>query len=214
MEFAAHRAFEAGGRGLALSGTRRRGPRIRRKYLQPRIWIPAGIGIGVLAAAEPTPLSLLFGLPLVAAGVALRTWACGHLTKTDELAVSGPYAHVRHPLYLGTLLIVTGFLLAASHEVASAALAGFLAVFFGRYLPRKERSEAMRLAQRHGEAFEAWREAVPPLWPRLRPWKAPPELGLAASRWEWRRYQENHEAGTLLVVVAALLLLWMRPLGG
>ena len=47
------------------------------------------------------------------AGGAVRVWAAGYLFKTHELAMWGPYAYVRHPLYLGRLLLLCGFTLMA-----------------------------------------------------------------------------------------------------
>src|SRR5262245_40236752 len=41
------------------------------------------------------------GVLLILAGLAVRTWAAGTLRKQRELAVTGPYAWVRHPLYCG-----------------------------------------------------------------------------------------------------------------
>jgi hypothetical protein len=33
----------------------------------------------------------------------LRIWASGHLVKNKVLTVTGPYAYVKNPLYIGTL---------------------------------------------------------------------------------------------------------------
>jgi protein-S-isoprenylcysteine O-methyltransferase Ste14 len=50
--------------------------------------------------SHPDFRSLAWGLPLSLVGLWLRGWAAGHLEKNVRLAVSGPYAHVRNPLYL------------------------------------------------------------------------------------------------------------------
>ena len=68
-----------------------------------RLRVPAGF---VMVAAfawfsHPTPHSLAGWLAGVAAGLALRAWAAGHLAKNQRLAISGPYAFTRNPLYLG-----------------------------------------------------------------------------------------------------------------
>ncbi len=88
--------------------------------------------------SEPTPRSLLWGLPVSVLGLWLRGWAAGHLAKNARLATSGPYAWVRNPLYLGTLLVAAGLTLAAQ----SPWLAGlFAAVFLLVYLPAIELEE-------------------------------------------------------------------------
>ena len=52
----------------------------------------------VLGFAHPTGTLLAAGTALVAAGLAVRAWAAGHLRRDQPLTTSGPYAYVRHPL--------------------------------------------------------------------------------------------------------------------
>ena len=52
---------------------------------------------------RPSWTSLAVGIPVSMLGLAIRAWAAGHLEKNLALAESGPYAHVRNPLYIGTL---------------------------------------------------------------------------------------------------------------
>ena len=63
--------------------------------------------------SAPDAVSLAVGIPIASLGRALRAWAAGHLEKNRTLAQSGPYAHVRNPLYLGTLTAAAGFAIAA-----------------------------------------------------------------------------------------------------
>jgi protein-S-isoprenylcysteine O-methyltransferase Ste14 len=49
------------------------------------------------------------GLLLVIGGLLVRTWAAGTLRKRRELATTGPYAWIRHPLYFGSFLMMVGF---------------------------------------------------------------------------------------------------------
>ncbi|MDH4017684.1 MAG: hypothetical protein OEV20_10115 [Actinomycetota bacterium] len=178
---------------------------IRPKNLKPRFWPAYLAGALALALSAPTPGSVLAGLPLLAAGIAVRSWGAGHLVKNDLLICSGPYAHVRHPFYLGTLCIGVGFAVMLGGRSALVSLALLLPWFFGFYFPRKERIEASRLADLYGEAFERYREAVPALWP-TRPAYASGD----AARWSWSRYDANNELGTLLACLAgfALVGIW------
>ena len=48
---------------------------------------------------------------LMLAGLAVRSWASGTLRKGKGLTTWGPYRLCRHPLYLGTMLLITGFVL-------------------------------------------------------------------------------------------------------
>ena len=71
-----------------------------------------GFVLALALLSSPTPLSVAAGALLLIAGEAVRLWAAGHLRKSVELVTVGPYRHVRHPLYLGRLLILTGLFLA------------------------------------------------------------------------------------------------------
>ena len=159
-------------------------------------------------AAQPRPTRW----PLIAAGAALRGWGAGHLVKNDALTTTGPYAHLRHPLYLGTLLIATGFALLLGGYWSLALLAALWPWFALGYFPRKERLESARLSALYGDAFERYRAAVPALWPRWRAWRAPRDAAEPA-RWRVSRYSDNNELGTLIAIVLALLLLALRARG-
>ena len=104
------------------------------------------------------------------------------------------------------VLILTGLCIMAylPYHLSWVALAVGYAVFFGYYLPRKERVEPARLREVHGEAFERYYRAVPALFPTLRPY---PEG--ASSGWSSDRMLRNREhwmvVGFLLI---SLLLLW------
>ena len=133
-----------------------------------------GFVLALALLSSPTPLSVAAGALLLIAGEAVRLWAAGHLRKSVELVTVGPYRHVRHPLYLGRLLILTGLCVACRFEAGSPylwnaiLLAVSLGVFFGYYLPRKERVESARLRRLHGEAFERYRRSVPAILPQVR----------------------------------------------
>ncbi len=163
--------------------------------------------LATLAAfAKPNPLSLVAGGLLLVAGEALRIWAAGHLHKTERLITSGPYCWVRHPMYLGRLLLLSGVGVAAwlPHYLSLAVLAGGYALFFAYYLPRKERVEGARLALQHGVNYEAYREAVPALFPGRSSWKS------GAEPWRKERFMRNREGLTSLVLLAYFLLLALR----
>lgn len=183
----------------------------RAKNLRGRFLPVAVVAAIALAWHEPRPLPLLVGAVAVLGGVALRTWAAGHLVKRDELTVSGPYAHVRHPLYLGTLVIGTGFALALG-GAGPWLMAVLLGWFFACYAPAKERAESARLEELHGGAYTSYRARVRALLPSLAPVAAP---GAATSDrvWQLARYDANNELGTLLGVAAGVALLALRAAG-
>jgi len=183
----------------------------RRKNLSLRLLPAYALAIAAFALARPTPLSFALGSLLVALGAALRCWGAGHLVKNDLLSVAGPYAHLRHPLYAGTLCLALGFGVIAGGWALALVLGGFLPVFFLYYFPYKERIESARLELRHGPDYVEYRDAVPALLPSLA--RFTPTAGSATGeRWSFERLCENDEHGTLLGIGLALVLLALRPL--
>jgi protein-S-isoprenylcysteine O-methyltransferase Ste14 len=187
---------------------------VRLKNLRLRFLPFFVLGAAALVYARPSLWSILPGVALVLAGEALRSWGAGHLVKNHELTVSGPYAHVRHPLYAGSLLVGTGFSLMVGGRAAVLLLALLLPWFFLDYFPRKERIESARLERRYGEAYAAYRRRVPALLPRLSPWRgtsashAP--TSSARARWSGDRFVGNNELGTALALAAGLGIFALR----
>ena len=88
--------------------------------------------------SKPLLKSIAIGLPISLLGLSIRGWAAGHLVKNQQLATGGPFAYVRNPLYVGTLITALGIVIAAR----SAALAViFFLVFMLVYLPVIELEE-------------------------------------------------------------------------
>ena len=160
----------------------------------------------MVAFSRPTPTGVTVGFLIAAVGETIRFWAAGHLLKTAELVTSGPYRYTRNPLYLGRLLIFSGLCVMARfpYGLNWVVLVVGLAVFFGYYLPRKERVEPARLAEVHGTAFERYLRAVPALFPTTRPY---PDAGV--SGWSSDRMLRNREHYMVVGIVAVtLFLLW------
>ena len=78
--------------------------------------------------ATPTWDSLVLGVPIAVVGEAIRVWASGHLVKGKEVTTSGPYALVRHPLYVGSSVMGLGFVIAASSWLVAAVVCCYLIV--------------------------------------------------------------------------------------
>ena len=156
------------------------------------------------------PWGLYAGVALAVAGELVRVWGCGHLRKNQDVISSGPYAHVRNPLYLGTLLILVGFCVAAGNAViVFGLLPAGLAAFFLYYTPKKERIESDRLRKRFGAQFDVYHAAVPGYLPRLTRWS-----GASGAPWSAALVAENTEIPTVLLVLGGLALLAARAAFG
>lgn len=143
---------------------------------------------------------LYAGAAVAVAGELLRVWGCGHLRKNQDVITSGPYAHVRNPLYLGTLLIIVGMCFAAGTGIIVYGLLPLgLVAFFAYYTPKKERVESDRLRRRFGARFDVYHDAVPGYLPRLTRWS-----GASNERWSASLVAENTELPTVAFVVLGL----------
>ena len=182
---------------------------IRAKNLNARFVPIYLIGLVLLVAFPPRPGAFALALPPIALGLGLRGWGAGHLVKNHALTTSGPYAHLRHPLYAGILLIASGFALLVGHWASLVVLLLLWPWFALHYFPRNERSESARLVERYGDRIVRYRQAVPALWPRLRAWHEE-RRDAPARGWALERYSDNNELGTLLAVGAGLLAFALR----
>ena len=138
-----------------------------------RIRVPLGFAAALLYLWElvqhkPQPQPIAWSPLLVVPGLWLRGYAAGYVKKNSELTITGPYAHVRNPLYLGSILIAAGFGVALmSLPFAIALLVFFLLI----YVPVIASEEAF-LRDTFLE-FEWYCARVPRLIPRITPARAP-----------------------------------------
>jgi protein-S-isoprenylcysteine O-methyltransferase Ste14 len=164
-----------------------------------RLRVPAGFLLVAAFAwfADPSWRSLAFGVPISLAGLALRAWAAGHLAKNQQLAISGPYAYTRNPLYLGTLIVAMGLAIAC-RSLGLALL--FAVVFVLIYLP------AIMLEEQH------LRELFPeyPMYASKVCLLFPGRRGSSGSeRFRWSLYLKNREYEAAFGFLAGLLwLIW------
>jgi len=144
-------------------------------------------------APQPNRASLVAGLSVAIAGLWLRGWAAGHLAKNEQLAISGPYAYMRNPLYAGTLIAALGMVIAA-RSIWLGIL--FVVVFLFVYLP------AIELEEQHLRVifpeYATYAHRVHRFLPFPK-WKGQP------ARFSWKRYWRNEEykaaAGFLIAVL-------------
>jgi len=166
-----------------------------------RLRVPSGFLIVLVFGwfSSPTALSLEIGLPISLVGLALRAWAAGCLAKNQELAIAGPYAYTRNPLYLGTLVVAAGLSIAARSPGLGIL---FAAVFVFVYLPViQNESEHLHHLFRDYAAYAA---AVPLLLPRLTPLRSK-----NSNPFRFALYLKNQEYNAGAGFAAGMLfLLW------
>jgi protein-S-isoprenylcysteine O-methyltransferase Ste14 len=126
-------------------------------------WI---LAVAFFLLASPRPWSIIAGFLLMAVGASLRTWASGHIRKQEKLAMAGPYAFSRNPLYLGSFLMAAGGLVMGRNWWLVLLFGLFVVPLYHTVMRREEAF----LEERFGEDFQAYRQAVPLFLPRLTPY--------------------------------------------
>jgi protein-S-isoprenylcysteine O-methyltransferase Ste14 len=151
------------------------------------------------------------GFAVVAVGEWVRMWAAGHLVKNKVLTVTGPYAYVKNPLYIGTFLCMVGFAVMAKGDptalwwqaymnwiLLGIAVLGFVAY----YVPYKKKREGSRLHDIFGDDWDHYDKAVPDYFPRLTRYER-----ASTAPWSWAATCENSEQWTPFAIAAGTLAL-------
>jgi protein-S-isoprenylcysteine O-methyltransferase Ste14 len=162
------------------------------------------LALVVLWFARPTPASVLLGAGVGACGLAIRAYAAGYLHKQSVLTVTGPYAHTRNPLYLGSSVLALGAAMATRSWISSAVLVVYFALVYAVVMRREEQE----LLLQHGHSFQAYATAVPLFFPRFTPARLE---GASPGSFSLAQYKKNHEYEAAVgfeLLLAVFLLKW------
>lgn len=119
---------------------------------QDRVWL-----------ALPGALIVLLGAVIAGWGrLALGSWFSPNLgiQSGHQLVTTGPYALVRHPIYLGIILFIAGSA-PVWNDAGLLLLAGVIGLLLSAHIPIEERM----FREHFGERWEAWRARTPALLP-------------------------------------------------
>ncbi len=178
-----------------------------------RSWTPVVTGVVLTLVGEALRLASVHRI-----GVISRTRS----ERLGPLITSGPFAHVRNPLYIGNVLIWTGFSVTAGLVWAAPIVALMLLAEYHAIVKWEEQL----LESRYGDGFGAYRAAVPRWVPRASPWhrvalisrpsvpgtegqKAVAGEGTSREGFSWRETLFS-ERGTLIAIAAGYVLLWLK----
>ena len=190
----------------------------RWQALARRVRVPLGFLVAALYLFElwrrvPQTSAVLLSMALVVPGVWLRGYAAGYVKKNQELTITGPYAHVRNPLYLGSILIAAGFAVALQSWGVGVALAVMFAAIYVPVIASEERFLRSTFA-----GFDQYCRVVPRLLPRLTPGRVPgsnQEGGAFQLSLYLRHREYNAAIGAALLYVSLLVLRpWLSALFG
>jgi len=163
-----------------------------------RQWFAILFVLLVSLLGETQTVFFIAGTAIAALGIAVRMWASGHVKKNKVLATDGPYAYVRHPLYVGNILLLVGFSV-ASMLWWSYLLMAFLLWF---YYPPTIAYEDSKLRDIFGEQWENWSKDIHALIPTFK------NSAVSASS-EWSIKQSLMQNGEPVIVVYLIWCLYM-----
>lgn len=181
-----------------------------RQYLSLALLVVSIALARPLAASHGTNLLLdASAFALVMSGGTVRSWAMGYHTwrrmhgpgSERRLITAGPYAFVRNPLYLGTLLISAGVALMSG---TWAIIIIYCVVFWFGYLA-VIRWEEGKLSGEFGDRYAGYFNSVPRLVPGTRLWKQ--REGIFSFPTMMRCMEPVKTVAMLLVLV---VMLWRK----
>lgn len=171
-----------------------------------RIRVPLGFLFAAfyIWRARPIWLTILVGLLVACLGLVLRALAAGQVKKDRELTTTGPYAYVRNPLYLGSILLGIGFAVAARDFWIFL----FLIVYFALiYVPVIQGEQKYLRSQ--FPAYADYTRSVPSLLPRTL-WFAGMTNGFSRELY-FRHREYNSLLGAAAIVVVLIAKIFLFP---
>ncbi len=146
------------------------------RHLVAAYGLAAGLSpvLGRLRAGRLPPVSGPAGVGVMAAGLALRGWSMRRLgayysrtlrTISDQKVVeSGPYRVIRHPGYLGSIMVWTGLAVASGSGAAAVGVAALLGNAYRRRIACEEAMLAGRFGNAYAEYSQRTKRLIPFIW--------------------------------------------------
>ena len=182
-------------------------------FFKYRSYTPIPFLLLMVIFAEPTIISMIIGFVIALSGELIRFWGvswAGSETRTTGgaggtfLIISGPFAFVRNPLYVGNILLYTGIGIMSWSLFPYLQIAAIL--FFAVQYHFIVLEEENYLKEKFGEAYKKYLENVPGFIPRFTPYKdgsleQPPYNAKAGVKSENRTLQAFFWVTLLIVII-------------
>ena len=168
----------------------------------------------MIVFAHPTPASLIAGFAMTALGELFRSWGVmyvGSETRVRQqvgasrLITSGPFAHVRNPLYVGNIVIYLGIgamSFALFPWLQLAALVYFIIQY--RLIVREEERF---LKEQFGAQYEEYARSVPRFLVRLTPYRSPNPHTIEWSAGWSSEMRTLQAVGAVTLIIIAIYIL-------
>ncbi len=169
------------------------------KFKKIRLLLAWGAIPILILSAHMTDQTFRWGIVVIVIGELIRFWALGFIEKKGKkLAMNGPYAFVRNPLYIGNFLLGLGVAVIVWNWIILVLfLIGFWGIYAGTIL-----GEEKHLREMFGEPFEEYCRNVPAFIPRLTPYTSPEKESFL-----WSRIIKHHEYITVLGIALMIMMI-------
>lgn len=163
--------------------------------------IPLLVLVGIVAIAFIDKRPLIYGMLVCSLGEVIQVWAASHLKKDKNIATSGPYAHVRNPMYFGRFFVGLGITLMIKNPILIAAYV----ILFVIYVTLRVGGEEARLLGYFGNDYAEYCKSVPRFFPRLSSYPRS-----AGQRAKWELFTRNHEYRNVVGLLLMFAVVCMR----
>jgi hypothetical protein len=144
----------------------------------------------------------LLGLPFVILGESIRIWAAGHIIKNHTLTVSGPYSYSRHPLYLGSFIIIIGLIIIANSLTVAFLMLLYFFLFYTPTIIKEENN----LKEKFKDSFRIYEKIVSPIIGKGTKWYLPGKY----SPFKFSRFIYNREYEFIIVIFLIIIILLLK----
>ncbi|MCP4649027.1 MAG: isoprenylcysteine carboxylmethyltransferase family protein [PVC group bacterium] len=165
------------------------------RFKKLRLYVAYPFAAVYFFLAYYTGIDFSIGIWSVFLGLIIRFWAAGFIRKKRELAVAGPYALVRNPLYLGNFLVGFGFSCFVNNIFIILAYCVLFAIFYIGTI----REEEILLTELFGQQYLDYKKSVPSIFPLFKTYKTD-------QKPEYSLQQANRNGEFIRVAVTAVLL--------
>jgi len=180
-----------------------------------RSYTPIPFLVVMLIFQDATPISLVTGFTVAVVGELIRFWGvswAGSETRTtsevggSNLVISGPFAYVRNPLYIGNILIYLGIGIMSFALFPYLQIGALLFFVFQYHFIVKE--EENFLHKNYSNFYTEYIKNVSRFLPRLTPYKNPEIVQPTFKPREGFR-SEKRTLQALIFISAIIITLWI-----
>ena len=151
------------------------------RWFKLRFAILYPLGTWAIISSHSTDRSIMRSIWFILLGLGIRAWANCYAIKMEKLTTSGPYAYVRHPLYLGSFLIMGGFMIMLNVNWIGVSFS-ILAVIGIIYKVTIQNEEKM-LIDKFGHEYAEYQKFVPAFFPTVIAFKGGQKWGPSIKRY-------------------------------